>query len=275
MTFSYDDGVRTDIRLVEIFNKYGVKGTFNVNSKMMGADENSFRLTMDEVKKYILEQGHEVATHGADHRAPLKQRPTQVIRDTLDCRLQLESAYGVIIRGMAYPDSGICKYSSGSAHYDEVRRSLCALDIAYSRTLGGDNDSFDLPEDFYAWMPTAHHNNPAIMEYIDRFLAITEDTLTYANKMPKLFYIWGHSYEFDEKHNNNWELIEAICEKLCGKDDTWYATNIEICDYVRAYESLVYSADGSMVYNPTLVTVWFWADFKMYEIKPGETIKVG
>ncbi len=273
MTFSYDDGVRADIRLAEIFNKYGMKGTFNINSLIMGANETSGRLTFDEVKKYILDQGHEVATHGANHRAPLKQRPIDVIRDTLDCRLQLEKAYGVIIRGMAYPDSGIRIHTPGSAHYPEVREYLSALDIAYSRTLGGDNDSFELPEDFYAWMPTAHHNNPAIMDYIDKFLSINENTYGYANKTPKLFYIWGHSYEFN--NNNNWERIEEICEKLGGKSDTWYATNIEICDYIKAYESLVYSADGSIAYNPTLYTVWFWADQKNYVIAPGETVKIG
>lgn len=32
VTFSFDDGVTQDIRLIEIFNKYGLKGTFNLNS---------------------------------------------------------------------------------------------------------------------------------------------------------------------------------------------------------------------------------------------------
>lgn len=32
VTFSYDDGVTQDRRLVEMMNTYGVKGTFNLNS---------------------------------------------------------------------------------------------------------------------------------------------------------------------------------------------------------------------------------------------------
>ncbi len=274
VTFSYDDGVRTDIRLADIFCKYGVKGTFNINSMLMGEGNGSHRLSQNEIKEHILDRGHEIATHGAFHRAPLKQRPIQVIRDTLDCRLQLEEAFDTIIRGMAYPDSGIRSYSAGSAHYNEVREYLSALDIAYSRTLAGDNDSFELPEDFYAWMPSAHHQNPNIMAYIDKFLAIKEDNMGYAGRSPKLFYIWGHSYEFDENHNNNWERIEEICQRLSGKDDTWYATNIEIYDYVKAYESLIFSADESRVYNPTLQTVWIDVDQKKFVIKPGETVKL-
>ena len=33
ITFSYDDGVTQDKRLVDIFNKYGLKATFNINSE--------------------------------------------------------------------------------------------------------------------------------------------------------------------------------------------------------------------------------------------------
>ena len=34
LTLSYDDGVVQDIRLIEIMNKYGLKGTFNINSAL-------------------------------------------------------------------------------------------------------------------------------------------------------------------------------------------------------------------------------------------------
>ena len=38
LTFSYDDGVTQDIRLIELFNKYGMKATFNINSELLGLD---------------------------------------------------------------------------------------------------------------------------------------------------------------------------------------------------------------------------------------------
>ena len=38
VTFSYDDGTEHDIRLVEIFNRYGMKCTFNLNSGLMNED---------------------------------------------------------------------------------------------------------------------------------------------------------------------------------------------------------------------------------------------
>jgi hypothetical protein len=65
--------------------------------------------------------------------------------------------------------------------------------------------------------------------------------------MSRLFYIWGHSFEFDR--NDNWQHLEDICGVLANKEDIWYATNIEIYEYVKAYDALVYSADGKRVYN--------------------------
>ena len=68
--------------------------------------------------------------------------------------------------------------------------------------------------------------------------------------------------------------MEEICQKLSGHEEIWYATNIEICDYVEAYKRLVYSADGYTVYNPTVTTVWFDVDSVLYSIAPGETLKI-
>ena len=268
VTFSYDDGVPQDRRLVEIFDKYHIKATFNFNGKGM----REFYFSKEEIQNYFLSAGHEIAVHGDNHRANGNLRPIEGIRDVLDCRLELEERCDSIIRGMAYPDTGIRLMGNFTTH-EQIKNYLSELDIAYARTLGGDNDSFLLPSDFHAWMPSAHHDNPKIMEYIDKFLALDISTKAYhARRVPRLLYIWGHSYEFDR--NDNWEHIEEICEKLANNDEIWYATNIEIYDYVQAYKNLRYSANGCMVYNPTLLTVWLDVDGKTYQIYSNETILI-
>lgn len=263
VTLSYDDGVIYDKRLAETVEKYGIKCTFNINSE---------KIRSFDFHKELVKKGHEVAVHGEFHRAPGRIRAIEGIRDVLNCREELEARFDMIIRGMAYPDSGIRLFSNG-ASYDNIKRYLTDLGIVYARTLGGDNDLFELPTDWHAWMPTAHHVNPKLMEYVDKFvnLKITND-LYDAARQPRLFYLWGHSYEFER--DNNWELLEEIAEKLGNKEDTWYATNIEIYDYVTAYNSLVYSADGNTIYNPTLIDVYFHLNDKDYVIKSGETIKI-
>ena len=265
VTLSYDDGVKEDIKLADIINKYGMKCTFN--------HMNNVQMTKEEVIENIISKGHEIAVHGAKHGAEGLLRPVEGIEDVLSCRNELERKFDTIIRGMAYPDSGIWNIFTGNT-YENIKQYLKNLDIAYARTLGEDNMEFRLPVDWYAWMPTAHHKNPELMNYIDEFLKIDFSEKKYqgSNGYPRLFYLWGHSYEFER--DNNWELIDNICKKLSEKSDIWYATNMEIYKYVNAYNSLEYSADGMIIYNPTAYRVWFEIDDKLYSIKSNETINI-
>lgn len=266
VTFSYDDGVREDKRLAELFAKYGLKATFNFN----GVKARDFNYSDEEIQNYFYKNGHEIAVHGYAHRANGNIRPIEGIADVLNCRLDLEKRCGKIIRGMAYPDTGITQFGPFIS-YEQVKNYLKELDIAYARTLAGDNNGFEIPEDFYAWLPTAHHNNENLLQWIDEFLDIDISTKVYHSKRrSRLMYIWGHSYEFTR--DDNWEKMETICAKLAGNEQIWYATNIEICDYVNAFKSLRYSADGTMVYNPTVTTLWFDVMGKIYCIKAGETL---
>ena len=270
VTFSYDDGCPQDMRLSDIFTTYQMKGTFNLNSDALRRGN---ALSREEVESHFFAHGHEVAIHGYWHRPEGILRPIEGIRDVLDCRLELEQKYGRVIRGMAYPDTGITVFDN-TASYEKVRNYLQELDIAYSRTLGADNNSFCLPSDWYAWMPTAHHTNPSLMEYIDEFLSLDLSAKRYyPRRSPRLFYLWGHSYEFDNNHN--WDLIETVCKRFAeNRDSLWFATNMEIHDYVEAYNALIHSADGSILYNPTLFDIWFDADGTVYCIKSGETMRL-
>ena len=268
VTFSYDDGCPDDLKLVEIFNKYGLKGTFNINSDRL---LNGNGISVNDAKRMI-EDGHEIAVHGKNHKANGISRAIDGIRDVLLCREELEGALGQIIRGMAYPDTCLTTFAN-STDYTTVKNYLKDLGIVYSRTLGGDNNSFRLPDDWYAWMPTCHHENPDIFKFIDEFLVLDLESNYSALRHPRLLYIWGHAYEFS--CNDNWDRIEKICEILGRREDVWFATNIEIYEYTEAYKSLVWSADGKKVYNPTLKTVWFIDENTRYSVASGETKTIG
>ena len=268
VTLSYDDGTTSDIKLAEILSAHNIKCTFNLCSEKINTKWN---LKSEEIEEFIIKKGHEIAIHGANHRAPGSQSPTAGIRDVLDCRLGLEKTFGKIIRGMAYPDTGI-RHIEGNTSYEIIKNYLKDLGIVYARTLRGDNNSFALPNDWYAWMPTAHHTNSELLNYVKQFVELDVDKLYKSSRWPRLFYLWGHSHEFERA--NNWSIIEDFCNGIGNKEDIWYATNIEIYDYVNAYNSLIFSADETMVYNPTLLTVWFDVDKKLYSIKPGETLSI-
>lgn len=267
VTFSYDDGAFTDVRLVETADKYGLKFTLNLTGD---AVEKEKGLSIDYLKNAVLAHGHEIATHGYMHRAPQTLRPIEFIRETLDTRLILEEKLGGIIRGFAYPDLHVDRFARPET-YKTVKSALTQLDIAYGR-MACSSKSFELPEDWHNWQPTAHHDEPWLFEKLDEFIALDLAKTYCSGHSPKLFFIWGHSFEFEAKQN--WHRLEEICSRISGKSDVWYATGIEICSYAAAFDSLLWSANGSMVFNPTLYTLWFDVDGKTFSIAPGETLTI-
>lgn len=270
VTLSYDDNAVENKKFSDIITGYGLKCTFNLNScKSNELFGNLF--TVEDAKKYILERGHEIAVHGAFHKANGIVRTVEGIRDVLDCRLEFEESYGRIIRGMAYPDTGIRKFLN--TDYETIKAYLKSLDIVYSRTLGEDNRKFNMPQDWYAWMPTVKHNNPESREIAQEFVNLDISSNYLAGQESRLFYMWGHTYEFERA--DGWKLLYDLCDILANHNDIWYATNMEIYEYTKAYETLVWSADSKMVYNPTVFTIWFEVDREPYKINSGETIRIG
>jgi len=214
ITFSYDDGVTTDLKLLEIFNKYGIKCTFNLNYGLgpskggweyMGKPVNRLDLA-EHVKKYA---GHEIAAHALTHPDLTKLSIQEARREMAEDKEGLTRLFGKAPVGMAYPFG---------TYNDEVVDMLSALGFKYARTVN-ESCNFDVQTDLLRFKPTCHHDNDRLFELAEEFLAMETEE-------PKIFYIWGHSYEFMGKEN--WDRIEKLCRMISGRDDIFYGTNEEV-----------------------------------------------
>ena len=258
-TLSYDDGPVWDKQLIEIMKKYGVKGTFNLNSHRFNFNAENFEDIKLEQRELYLGSGNEVAIHTMGHfNLPGIDRGFAV-RSIIRDRELLEEMFGVIIKGMAYP------YGTYSDEVVEMCR-LCGVD--YSRTTVS-TENFKLTQDWLRMPATCHHDNPRLMELADKFIN-TPPLSENWRQGPSVFYGWGHSYEFN--NNQNWDRIEALFEKVAGRDDVWYATNGEIFEYTKAFKSLIYSANGELCYNPTVTDVYLSYYGKEVVVRSGETV---
>jgi len=246
LTMSYDDGKHADRKLVSVFNQYGIKGTFHINA---GLFDDERRIKPNELRE--LYQGHEVSCHTYTHPTIARCPMEQVVRQVLDDRESLEKIMGYPIRGLSYPNGSYSK---------EIIEILPKLGIQYARVVGN-TDGFAMPENYLAWKATCHHNHN-LMELGQQFIDLHKTQYLY------MMYVWGHSYEFDDK--NNWDLIEDFCKLVSGKEDIWYATNIQIVDYMEAAKRLQFAADMSFVYNPSVQSVWLSVEKEIVEIKGGE-----
>lgn len=259
LTLSYDDGVEQDIRLIGIMQKCGLKGTFNLNSGLYAPEGTVYpagqihrRMTGDQTLGLYRESGMEVAAHGLTHLHMEKLSPARCMYEVMKDRENLEEQFSTIVRGMAYP------YGT---YNDRVVEILRDAGIVYCRTVAA-TENFDIPADWLRLAATCHHGDPKLMELARRFV------MTSPAGDPWLFYLWGHSYEFEM--NDNWNVIEEFAAYVGGREDIWYATNIEVHDYVEAYRSMAVSADGRRVYNPSAYPLYYEKDGKTASLAPGE-----
>lgn len=259
LTFSYDDGVIYDRRLIEILQKHGLKGTFNLNSGCFAPKPGERRMCAEEVLETYADSGMEVACHGLYHRFLTECTSAVKSAEILQDKLNLENLFGRIIRGAAY---------AYGVYDNESVDILRSAGIAYCRTTVS-TEAFSVPSDWLRMPATCHHNNPRLMELAGQFLEYEKVTAPW-RLHPQLFYVWGHSYEFND--NNNWNVIEEFAETVGSRPDIWYATNIEVYDYVTAFRSLQQSCDGKILCNPSAQTLYFSENGVDYTLAPGQTL---
>ncbi|WP_091493866.1 polysaccharide deacetylase family protein [Amphibacillus marinus] len=253
LTFSYDDGRAADKRLVELFNRYQLRATFHLNSGFIQEDIQGIH--DDYLKSYQLRNlfnGHEVACHTVTHptiaRTPVEHVADQLITD----RKNLEKVMGYPVQGFSYPNG---------SYNPAIIEMLPNVGIKYARVVGS-SEQFAIPDDFYQWQATCHHNN-RLLELGEQFKSLGKVQYLY------MMSVWGHSFEFDR--DDNWSLIEAFCEQMASQTDIWFATNIEIVRYLEAAKQLVIGLNGDFAYNPTAIPVWINVNGLISQIAPGET----
>lgn len=260
-TMSYDDATRQDIRLIGLMRQYGLKGTFNISTGILAPEGIVYepgtihqRMSRTELIGLYKENGMEAALHGYTH-SYMDQLPIQTaMEEVIENKRWLEREFQTVIRGMAYPYG---RYS------DELVRFLKQAGIAYARTTVS-GESFELPKDWLRLEATCHHNHPRLMEFAKRF--VSEEV----RKSPWMFYLWGHSFEFDR--DQNWDVMERLAACVGNREEIWYATNIEICDYVTAYGRLRFSMEGTIVQNPTSRELFFETGDGVHSVKSGEEL---
>lgn len=251
LTMSYDDGRRADERLVGIFNRHGIRGTFHLNSGLLGDKD---RLTAEDA--VALYRGHEVSAHTVWHPTMARCPMMQIVDEVMEDRRNLERLFRTTVRGMSYPNGSYSR---------EIKELLPHLGIEYARTVKTTRGGFGLPEDWLEWEATCHHKD-RLLEHAQTFIGLHKTQYLY------LMYVWGHSYEFD--NDNNWELIERFCETTGGREDVWYATNIEIVDYMKACKWLRFAAGREFVQNPGASPVWLSIDGGSVEVPGGGLVEL-
>lgn len=269
LTLSYDDGIWQDAKLISILDQYNLKATFNLNPGLFGEkgeigdDQNKvnhFKFAKSEVLRTY--KGYEIAAHGMFHTNTAGMDTARCIYEIAESRIHLEKLVENPVTGYAYA-FGNCN--------EDMKVAARACGIRYARTVHS-TYNLEIPQDFLEWNPSCHHDEEQLLGLTENFLS--ESPNRSLAGPAKLFYVWGHTYEFEQKEN--WERIEQFANIVGNREDVWYAENGEIERYVSAYHNLIFSMDSSTVMNPSAMSVYIGSAgrYECIEIRPGETRKL-
>ena len=260
LILSYDDGRTEDRQLVKLMNKYGLIGTFHLNSNKLGTPG---YVTKDEIKQLFA--GHEVSVHSANHPNLTTLSKIDVIYEIVEDRKELERLVGYPVRGMAYPFGNNNEF---------VIDAIKGLGIEYARTVD-DTYHFKIPENFLKWHPTVHqfakaYWKPGDTENDTKELGVFYKTMNdfLEARDLALLDIWGHSWEL----GNKWDETEKCFKLLANNPDVHYTSHIDLVDYINAFRNLKFSVDKNMVINQSSLTIFFKLKNVNYSVLPGKIL---
>jgi hypothetical protein len=254
---SYDDGVTQDVRFVELLNRYGLKGTFNLNYGLLRKDftwEHECGMTVRRLPEEAIPfvyRGHEVASHSWSHPYFDNMEETEILKELGSDKFFLERLTGGEVAGYATP-----------FYYYSPLMAQCVRDCGfeYARISEESND-YSIPEDFYFWRGSKFHWDEDLEEFVNGFLSTDRELA--------LCQLVGHSYDLDVM--NLWDTIERICARVGNCEDVWAATHLEIVRYLRAMEKAVFH--NGVLRNDSEEPLWFRQGDTVLCLAPGEEIK--
>lgn len=223
VTFSFDDGVTQDKKLIDILDRYGAKCTFNINS---GLFSTSFSVTstdqkiidcprFDESKILDVYRNHEIGGHGLNHLSLTSLSESLAEHEIIEDKHNLEKLINKNISIFAYP------YGD---YNDDIANLLKNAGYKVARTVNSTYD-FSVSENPLMLNPTCHYNDSRLMELAQEFVLKDNNSIS-------IFYIWGHSYELDQY--DNYDTIDKLLKYLSSyKDDILFMSNGEMINYLN------------------------------------------
>lgn len=248
---TYDDGVLQDVRFVQLLNRYGLKGTFNLNSQLMWEEFAWTHPNGMEVRRLSRERignlydGHEIASHTLTHPYMHDLPEWEIMRQLGEDRRNLEAIFGREVKGFAVPFD----YYS-----DLIARSAELCGFEYAR-MSEFSLSYKPCADWYYWKTGVYHIMPELVSFVEGFLQTTEELA--------VCQIVGHSYDLDAE--KLWDTMDSICAAVSRQSDVWACTNLELVRYLKAMASF----DGI---NRSGMDLWFEIDGQIRILHPGESV---
>ena len=255
---TYDDGVLQDVPFVALLNRYGIKGTFNLNAALM---EQEFVWQHEcgmEVRRLPPQQvvglyeGHEVASHTLTHPYMQNLGDEALAWEIGEDKRRLEALLGREVAGFAVPFD-----------YYDARIAQCVerCGFAYGR-MSVESDGYDPWEKKYFWRAGIFHLRPELEQFVEDFLRSDQELA--------LCQIVGHSYDLDVA--GLWDTMERIFSRVSRAKDVAFLTHIQLVRYLDAMGQA--ELVDNTISNPSDMELWFAVDGQIQSVPPGGKVTI-
>ena len=221
VTTSWDDGTITDLKLAELLEKYGIKGTFYIPKFM----ENQLpRKDIMAINKQF-----EIGAHSIDQPDLTKVSLAEAKRQIVDSKTHLEDLLGHNIPLFCYP-FGRCN--------ETIKRIV--KDAGFIAARGCTPGGFDLLRDPYDLHITLFASNGSPLMALKicwgsrlRKISAFSDWEIRAKllfdlvlKRGGVYHIYGHSEHIENA--NEWNKLERVFSYISNREGVNYMTNGEV-----------------------------------------------
>lgn len=251
---TYDDGILQDVRFVSLLNKYGLKGTFNLNYQLMEQEfewvhENGMvvkRLGLDAVRH--LYDGHEIASHTMTHPYLRDKSEAELLWEIGEDKRRLEQFFGREVAGFGVPFD----------YYDErIADCVRKCGFEYGR-MSEETRGYTPWQDPFYWRCGIFHLAPELDGYVDGFFRTDEELA--------LCQIVGHSYDLDAA--DLWNKMEAIFRKIVQDPNILPMTHLQIVRYMESMKQAQIRENA--IENHSDIDLWFRVDGEVLRLGPGQ-----
>lgn len=227
VTTSWDDGMTTDLKLVEMLEKYSIRATLYIAKGI--ANPLRVRDLIEIEKKF------EIGAHTLGHidlvRLPLSEAKYEIEGS----KKYIEDLLGQKVPMFSYPFG---------KHNRAVRQMV--KDSGFSAARTAIPRGFDLPADPYQWHVTllASNGSPLmaakiiwqsrligfhlLLDWESRAKALFDLAL----KMGGIYHLYGHSYELERA--KTWDKLERVLCYISNRENVSYVTNGDIFKNISA-----------------------------------------
>ena len=198
--FAIDDGTIYDTKVIEIFNKYSIRATFNLNSGLQDyvwyKDDLSVR-RLDLYKYKDIYNNHEVASHSLTHPYLTNMNDEAVYHEVKQDVENIERIFDRKVTSFSFPFDG----------FDERTINIIKSVGITHIILPDIDDSFRSPVDTFHIKVTSWNIDDAL-EKFDRFII---------DKNAEIFIYLSHSYDYEFDHS--YDKLEKLCQMVTSNKD--------------------------------------------------------